>query len=252
MERGLAGSRERAQALILAGQVVVGDRRVDKPGTAVPSDAPIRLKGADLPWVSRGGAKLAGALDDLGLDPGGWTCLDVGASTGGFTDCLLQRGAARVYAVDVGTGQLAFRLTRDPRVVSLERTDIRALPEGTVPAPVDLATIDTSFISLRLVLPATLPWVRPGGWVLALVKPQFEVGRARVAKGGVVRDETDRQEALESARALAGRLGLVVQGETESRLPGARSGNREHFMAFRVPTPVGLPPTPLRDGGNDA
>src|SRR5689334_230103 len=213
----------------MAGAVLVADRPVSKPGTEVPDDADVRLRGADSPFVSRGGDKLARALDAFGLDVRGTVALDVGASTGGFTDCLLQRGARRVVAVDVGYGQLAWKLRQDPRVVVRERTNARSLTAEMLPERPDVAVIDASFISLATVLPAVAPLVTPGGTIVALVKPQFEVGRGRVGKGGVVRDPALRAEAVGSVRAVAERLGLVVRGEADSVLPGPK-GNREVFL----------------------
>ena len=229
VERGLAASRERAQRLVMAGAVLVGDRPVTKPGADVPDDADIRLRSADSPWVSRGGDKLAGALDAFALDVRGLAALDVGASTGGFTDCLLQRGARRVIAVDVGYGQLAWKLRQDPRVLVLERTNARKLAVEMLPEVPDVAVVDVSFISLGAVLPAVAGVVQPGGTIVALVKPQFEVGRGRVGKGGVVRDPALRAEAVRSVREAAERLGLAVRGEAESVLPGPK-GNREVFL----------------------
>jgi 23S rRNA (cytidine1920-2'-O)/16S rRNA (cytidine1409-2'-O)-methyltransferase len=235
VERGLVPSRERAQRLIMAGAVLVGDRPVTKPGAVVPDDAPVRLRAPDSPYVSRGGEKLAGALEAFALDVGGRVALDVGASTGGFTDCLLQRGAARVYAVDVGYGQLAWRLRQDPRVVLRERTNARALGAGALPEAVDLAVVDVSFISLALVLPAVAACVRPEGTIVALVKPQFEVGRGRVEKGGVVRDPAARAAAVAAVRVAAEAIPLTVRGERESVLPGPK-GNREVFLWLQCPT----------------
>jgi 23S rRNA (cytidine1920-2'-O)/16S rRNA (cytidine1409-2'-O)-methyltransferase len=232
--RGLAASRERAQRLVMAGGVLVGDRPVTKPGALVPADADVRLRGAGSPYASRGGEKLAGALDAFGLDVGGRVALDVGVSTGGFTDCLLRRGVARVIAVDVGYGQLAWALRQDPRVVLLERTNVRTLGRERLPETPNLATIDVSFVSLRLVLPAVADLVAPGADIVALVKPQFEVGRGRVGKGGVVRDPALRAEAVAGARATAEALGLVVRGEAESVLPGPK-GNREVFLWLTRP-----------------
>jgi 23S rRNA (cytidine1920-2'-O)/16S rRNA (cytidine1409-2'-O)-methyltransferase len=234
VERGLVESRERARRLIMAGAVVVADRPVTKPGTTVPDDAPIRLRNGGSPFVSRGGEKLAGALDAFGLDVRDLLALDVGASTGGFTDCLLRRGARCVYAVDVGYGQLAWRLRQDPRVVVLERTNARALRPAMLPETSDLAVIDVSFISLERVLPAVVACVRPGGSIVALVKPQFEVGRGHVGKGGVVRDEAARAAAVARVCTAATALGLEVRGESESVLPGPK-GNREVFLWLRVP-----------------
>ena len=226
VERGLAPSRERAQRLILAGAVLVGDRPVSKPGAEVPEDAAIRVRGGDAPYVSRGGEKLAGALDAFGLDVRDVVALDVGASTGGFTDCLLQRGARRVIALDVGYGQLAWTLRQDPRVVVIERTNARTLRPETLPEPVDLAVVDVSFISLATVLPPVAQVVRAPGTIVALVKPQFEVGRGRVGKGGVVRDDALRAEAVTRIRSVAESLGLTGRGEADSVLAGPK-GNRE-------------------------
>lgn len=234
VDRGLAPSRERAQALVLAGLVVVDERRVDKPGTRVRTDAAIRLKGDDNPYVSRGGLKLAGALDALGADPVGRVVLDVGASTGGFTDCVLQRGAALVYAVDVGHGQLAWKLQQDPRVVAVERTNARtwdgALPGGghLRDRPPDWIVVDASFISLRLLLP-NLRALAPAAEVVALVKPQFEVGRENVGKGGVVRDDALRAAAVADVVEAAAALGWRCVATADSPVPGPR-GNREIFV----------------------
>ena len=233
--RGLAPSRQRARALVMAGLVVVGDRRVDKPGQRVDPEAEVRLKGEHNPYVSRGGLKLEAALEAFGVDPAGRVCVDVGASTGGFTDCLLQHGARRVYAVDVGYGQLAWRLRQDPRVVSLERRNIRTLDPGEIPEPADLVVVDTSFISLRLVLPRVWELVAPGGEVVALVKPQFEVGREHVGKGGVVRDPGLRERALRSVLEAARDLGFQVMGTAESPVPGAKKGNVELLAHLRRP-----------------
>ena len=229
VERGLVASRERARRLVMAGAVLVGDRPVTKPGAEVADDAPVRLRGEDSPYVSRGGEKLAGALDAFAIDARDTVALDVGASTGGFTDCLLQRGARRVFAVDVGYGQLAWKLRQDARVVVLERTNARALVPTILSEIPGLAVVDVSFISLRTVLPAVAGVVRPGGTIVALVKPQFEVGRGRVGKGGVVRDPALRAEAVEAVRAGAVQLGLDVRGEADSVLPGPK-GNREVFL----------------------
>jgi 23S rRNA (cytidine1920-2'-O)/16S rRNA (cytidine1409-2'-O)-methyltransferase len=209
--RGLAESRSRAQALIMAGQVYSGDRRIDKPGLGLAADTPLSVKGQDHPWVSRGGLKLAHALDHFAIDPAGCVCLDVGASTGGFTDVLLAGGAARVYAVDVGHGQLAWKLRQDERVVVLEKTNARYLGRDEVPEPVSIIVCDTSFIGLATVLPAPLALAAPGARLVALIKPQFEVGKARVEKGGVVRD--DRRLARRTSR---------LAGPRSDREPGPR------------------------------
>ncbi len=231
--RGLAESRARAQAFILAGQVYSGDRRVDKAGQTLAADAPLALKGRDHPWASRGGLKLAHGLDHFAIDPEGRVCLDIGASTGGFTDVLLTRGAARVYAVDVGHGQLAWKLRQDPRVVVLERTNARHLTAGQVPEPVELIVCDASFISLETILPAPLALTAPEARLVALVKPQFEVGKGQVGKGGVVRDPALHQEVCERIRAwLAGLPDWRVLGVAESPVLGAE-GNREFLIAAR-------------------
>lgn len=229
VHRGLAGSRDRARTLVLSGEVWVGQRRIDKPGTTVPLDAAVEVRGADIPFVSRGGLKLDAALSHWKLDVGGITAVDVGASTGGFTDCLLQRGARHVCAIDVGYGQFAWTLRQDPRVTLFERTNIRGFDVSRLPAPVDLAVIDVSFISLRLVLPVVRPLVRPGAVLLPLVKPQFEVGRGAVGKGGVVRDDAQRQASVDAVRAFSASLGLVCRGQFESPVPGPK-GNREVFL----------------------
>ena len=235
VDRGVVQSRERARALIMAGQVVVNDHLVDKAGARIPVDAEIRLKGEDIPYVSRGGLKLARALDEFSIDVTGLVAIDVGASTGGFTDCLLQRGARKVFAVDVGYGQLAWKLRQDPRVVNLEKTNIRYLEPAVLGESPDLAVIDASFISLEKVLPPTLRLVRPGGAVVALIKPQFEVGRGEVGKGGVVRDEGKHREVVANVVALAESLGLTVRGVTESPILGPK-GNRE-FLVYLIKSP---------------
>ena len=235
VDLGLVSTRARARALIMAGKVLVDDRPVDKPGARVPPDATIRLRVPDHPYVSRGGVKLAGALADLAVDVRGLRCVDVGASTGGFTDCLLRHGAEHVVAIDVGTHQLDWSLRSHPAVTSLERTDIRTLDrERDVHEAADLAVIDVSFISLRLVLPAVVPLVVQGGRILAMLKPQFEVGRANVGKGGVVRDPAVRQGAVDEVVTFAQGLGLTLLGSADSRLPGARKGNVEHFLLWRI------------------
>ena len=230
---GLAESRTKAQALIMAGQVLVDDVPVDKAGTRVRNDASVRIRGAASRYVSRGGDKLEGALEDLGVDPRGKLCLDVGASTGGFTDCLLQRGATRVYAVDVGYGLLDAKLRDDPRVVVRERINARNLEAAQVPERVDLLVADVAFISLRLVVPA-LAAVAPHAEWLLLVKPQFEVGREQVGKGGVVRDDALRAWAVESVRGAAEALGWREVARADSRVAGPK-GNREIFLYLRKP-----------------
>ncbi len=236
VERGLAESRTKAQALVMAGAVVVGEARVDKPGALVDPGLPIRLKEDAAPrrWVSRGALKLEGALEAFPIDPRGRVCADLGASTGGFTDVLLQRGAARVYAVDVGYGQLHPRLRGDPRVVVRERENARALTAASLGERVSLVVGDLSFISLRLVLPAVKAILAPGGEAVLLVKPQFEVGKGEVGKGGVVRDEAKRRAALEGIVAVAAALGFEVLGHAESPIEGP-AGNREWLLALRLP-----------------
>jgi 23S rRNA (cytidine1920-2'-O)/16S rRNA (cytidine1409-2'-O)-methyltransferase len=233
-ERGLAESRAKAQALILAGQVVVGDRRVDKPGTQVARDAEIRIKGEVLPYVSRGGVKLKAAIDHFGIRLQGATCADIGASTGGFTDCLLQEGAARVYAIDVGRAQLHQKLRADPRVISRERVNARHLADADLPEPVSLVVMDVSFISVTLVLPSVLPKLLPGGTLVVLVKPQFEAGRESVGKGGVVKDPAARLAAITVVEQFVRAQGLDVFGIIDSPLPGP-AGNVEALLAARRP-----------------
>ena len=234
VDRGTLASRERARRLIMAGAVRVDDRVVDKPGTLVGVDAPIAVTGDDIPFVSRGGLKLAAALDAFATPVAGRAALDVGASTGGFTDCLLQRGARSVTAVDVGYGQFAWSLRQDARVTLLERTNVRQLDPAVLPVVPDLAVIDVSFISLRLVLPPVVSVLTPGGDILALVKPQFEVGKGQVGGGGVVRDPSLHRAAVASVRDYALALGLACLGEFASPVLGPK-GNREFFLALRTP-----------------
>jgi 23S rRNA (cytidine1920-2'-O)/16S rRNA (cytidine1409-2'-O)-methyltransferase len=233
VERGLAESRSRARALIEAGKVLAEHRLADKPSLVLPEDAALEVTGLDHPWVSRGGLKLAAALDHFGIDPGGSIALDIGASTGGFTDVLLARGAARVYAVDAGHGQLAERLRRDPRVVSLEKQNARSLTRAEIPESVDLVTCDASFIGLATILPAPLALVAPGALLVALIKPQFEAGPRRVGKGGVVRDAGLQQEICTRIAAwLGARPGWSVLGLIDSPIDGG-DGNREFLIAGR-------------------
>ncbi len=234
VDKGLAPSREKARALILAGEVLAGDRPVTKAGDLVDADAELRLRSEPMPYVSRGGLKLAHALDTFGVDPRGLSALDVGASTGGFTDCLLQRGAARVTCVDVGQGQLDWKVASDPRVRVLDRVNIRLAPPDLLPERVDLIVIDVSFISLRLVLPVLPAFGTPGAPLIALVKPQFEVGRADVGKGGIVRDEAARARALAEVRAAAATLGYAVVADTTSPITGGK-GNVEFLLFLRLP-----------------
>lgn len=234
VEQGLAGSRERARALILAGEVLQGDRPVAKAGELVGGEPPLRLRSEPMPYVSRGGVKLAHALTTFGLEVAGVVAVDVGASTGGFTDCLLQRGAARVYCVDVGHGQLDWKLASDPRVVSIDRVNIRHLPAGRIPERCGMAVVDVSFISLKLVLPALPGLLEAGAPVVTLVKPQFEVGKGNVGKGGIVRDEAARARAVAEVAAAAQALGFAVRGETTSPITGGK-GNVEFLLHLRAP-----------------
>jgi len=227
VEKGLAETREKARRLILAGRVIVSGISNPKPGMRVPLDIQIEMK-APFRFVSRGGCKLAAALDEFRIHPGGWTCLDVGASTGGFTDCLLQEDARKVYAVDVGYGQFHYRLRNHPRVVLLERVNARYLSRKQVPEPVDLAVVDVSFISLRLILPPVYDLLSPEGTALVLVKPQFEAGRDRVPRGGVIRDRAVHHEVLENLIGEWKQGGWEVLGIVPSTVPGV-SGNREYF-----------------------
>jgi len=232
--RGLAENREQAQALILTGAVLVGDRPADKAGTPIPADAEIRIRGESCPYVSRGGLKLRSALDTFGISAAGLTALDVGASTGGFTDCLLQAGAARVYAVDVAYGQLAWKLREDPRVVGIERTNIRTYDGAAIANGIDIAVIDASFISLKLVIPPVLKLLKAGALLIALVKPQFEVEKNEVGDRGVVRDPALHRRVLAEIEAFGRGLGLTLMGSCDSPLTGP-AGNREFFICFRKP-----------------
>jgi 23S rRNA (cytidine1920-2'-O)/16S rRNA (cytidine1409-2'-O)-methyltransferase len=233
VERGLAESRARAQALILAGLVFAGDRRIDKAGETLAGGAALQVRGRDHPWVSRGGVKLAHALDHFAIDPSGRIALDVGASTGGFTDVLLSRGARRVYAVDVGHGQLAWKLRQDPRVLVHERVNARALSREQIPEPVDLVACDASFIGLATVLPAPLALTAERAALIILVKPQFEAGREHIGKGGVVRDPAIHREVCERAAAwVATQPGWTVIGIVESPILGPE-GNREFLLYAR-------------------
>jgi 23S rRNA (cytidine1920-2'-O)/16S rRNA (cytidine1409-2'-O)-methyltransferase len=233
VERGLVETRSKAQALVMAGLVWSGDRRLDKPGMLLPAETQIELKGRDHPWVSRGGLKLMRALDYFSVDPTGAVALDVGASTGGFTDVLLARGAARVYAVDVGYGQLAAKLRKDPRVVLRERVNARTLTRAEVPEPIDLIVCDASFIGLEVVLPAPLTLAAERAGLVALIKPQFEVGKGRVGKRGIVRDPALRREVCDRIVAwLDAQAGWRVAGLIESPILGA-DGNQEFLVHAR-------------------
>ncbi|UYN93219.1 MAG: TlyA family RNA methyltransferase [Enhydrobacter sp.] len=231
VERGLAETRAAAQRLVMAGLVFAGTERLDKPGRNVADDVALEVRGQPHPYVSRGGLKLAKALDHFGIAVDGRVALDVGASTGGFTDCLLQRGAAKVHAIDVGTNQLAWKLRSDPRVVSMEKTNIRDVTRAEVPEPVDIVVCDASFIGLRTALPAALALAAPGAHLVALIKPQFEVGKGRVGKGGIVREPELHQEVCDTIAAwLAAQPGWRVLGVTDSPIEGA-DGNREFLIA---------------------
>jgi 23S rRNA (cytidine1920-2'-O)/16S rRNA (cytidine1409-2'-O)-methyltransferase len=229
VERGLVDSRRKAQALILAGQVLAAEQKIEKCGQLVAADAPLRILGETPRYVSRAGIKLEGALDHFGIEPNGRVCADIGASTGGFTDCLLQRGARRVYAIDVGTNQLDWKLRQDPRVVSIEKTNARYLEATALGEAVDLVTIDVSFISATLILPAVPALLASQAHILVLAKPQFEVGRGQVGKGGVVRDSRLHQEAVARIAGKLSELGFTGVESGESVLPGS-SGNREFFV----------------------
>ncbi len=232
VERGLFASREQARRAVMAGTVEVEGRRVDKPGTAVREEARVAVLAPKEPFVSRAGRKLAHALDHFGVDPAGRICLDVGASTGGFTDCLLQRGAARIYALDVGYGQLDQRLRHDPRVVVMDRINARHLATDGLPELCDLVTVDVSFISLLKVMPALLPHLAPGGLLLPMIKPQFEAGRGAVGKGGILRDEEVRRRVIHECVDGIAACGLAPLGVFDSPVAGT-GGNREAFALFR-------------------
>lgn len=232
VDRGLVESRERGHALILAGNVLVNGQRQDKAGALVPEDSDLRLLGGALPYVGRGGLKLEAALDEFHVTVEGKTALDVGASTGGFTDCLLQRGAAKVYAVDVGYGQMAWKVRQDARVVVIERTNIREMELSLVPEPIDIAVIDVSFISLEKVVPSVARFLKPGADLVALIKPQFEVGREQVGKGGIVRDEAARTEAVDRVTQSVQNAGFDVKGIIPSPITG-QDGNVE-FLIYAV------------------
>jgi 23S rRNA (cytidine1920-2'-O)/16S rRNA (cytidine1409-2'-O)-methyltransferase len=237
VERGLAPSRTRAQALVMAGLVLVGEQRVEKPSETYPPDAPLRVRGAEDPasrYVGRGGLKLEKALSEFGLDARGAACLDVGASTGGFTDCLLQHGARRVVALDVGHNQLAWRLRTDPRVEVREGVNARHLRAEEFDEAFDLITLDVSFISATKILPALVPLLKEGGRLVVLVKPQFEVGKGEVGKGGIVRDAAQHARVVEEVNNAARALGLQSRGVTESPVTGA-DGNREFLALFEKP-----------------
>lgn len=234
VERGLFPSRERARRAVMAGLVLVEGQPADKPGTLYDPAVGVSVTGEAEPFASRAGRKLAAALDYFAVEPAGWTCADIGASTGGFTDCLLQRGAVKVYAIDVGYGQLDYRLRQDPRVVVMERVNARYLGPEDLPEKVRMITVDVSFISLLKVVPALLPILEPGGFLLPLIKPQFEAGRSAVGKGGIVRDEDVRQTVIAERIAELATLGLEDVGSFDSPVTGV-GGNREAFVLMRWP-----------------
>ncbi len=234
VEKGIASSRERAKALIMEGAVLVDGAPEIKAGAMVDAQASIELRGHEIPYVSRGGLKLEAALTYFCIDPSGIVAMDVGSSTGGFTDCLLQKGAKKVYCVDVGYGQIAWSLRNDPRVVLLERTNIRHLEREKIRDMIDIATVDVSFISLKMVIPKVMEFIRNGGIILALVKPQFEVGRGEVGKGGIVRDEDKRMKAVTSVKDFVEQHGLKTLGMFPSPVPGHK-GNREYFLYLVKP-----------------
>ena len=232
-DKGLANSRQRASALIMAGNILVDNQPVDKPGSMVSVDAEIVNKGPELPFVSRGGFKIEKAIHSLNLDVSGLLCLDVGASTGGFTDCLLQRGASRVYAIDVGYGQLDWKLRQDPRVVVIERTNIRYATEELLPEPFDLISIDVSFISLKIVIPAIKKFLKKDGKILALIKPQFEVGKNQVGKGGVVKDPKLHQSVIKELSAFFSNTGFKIGPVIPSPILGLK-GNKEFIICLTM------------------
>ncbi len=232
VEKGMVQSRERARALIMEKRVTVDGQTIEKPGTQVNTDAHLKIQGEDLPYVSRGGLKLEGALKAFEVDPTGKVVIDVGVSTGGFTDCILQKGAKKVFAVDVGYGQLAWKLQKDPRVVKLERRNIRYLKREEVSEEADLILVDTSFISVEKFLPHLLGFLKEGGELLCLIKPQFEVGKGEVGKGGVVRDGHLHQKVIDRLTQFSRGLGLKVKGVMESPLLGPK-GNREFFIHLK-------------------
>jgi 23S rRNA (cytidine1920-2'-O)/16S rRNA (cytidine1409-2'-O)-methyltransferase len=229
LDRGFVESREKGQAIILAGNVLVNGQKVEKAGALVPEDADIRILGEPMPYVSRGGLKLEAALREFKITVTGRTAIDVGASTGGFTDCLLQHGCRNVYAVDVGYGQLAWKLRQDPRVISIERTNIREIASTLIPEPIDIAVIDASFISLEKVIPPVLPFLARDSEIIALIKPQFEVGKGQVGKGGIVRDETARKAVVERIVEFVREQGLEIKGVMPSPITG-QDGNIEYLL----------------------
>ena len=232
VKKGLVRSRQRAQAIIMAGKVLVNEQPVDKPGFLVSQEDHIQLKGTDISYVSRGGLKLEAALQKLPMEVTGSICIDVGASTGGFTDCLLQHGAERVFAVDVGYGQLAWKLRQDPRVIVIERTNVRYITADAIPTPVDLITVDVSFISLKLVVPVLIQFMKSDASILALIKPQFEVGKNQVGKGGVVKKPELHQKVIKDLSEFFELIKLAPLSVYPSPVLGPK-GNREFFMVLK-------------------
>lgn len=239
VEKKICQSRQRAKAMIMAGRIFVDQQLCDKPGAQFPEDVTIRVKGEDLPYVSRGGLKLEAALSALQIDCTGWICLDVGASTGGFTDCLLKHGAAHVFAVDVGYGQLAWPLRTDARVTVIERTNIRKMNPALITEPVDLVAIDASFISLKIVVPSILKFLKPNGQILALIKPQFEVGKGKVGKGGVVKDPALRDQIIDNLCHFFTDQALICGPVVPSPILGPK-GNQEFIIHLRQAPDSGL------------
>ena len=242
VERGYADTRAKAQAIIMSGQVYVADQKADKPGTSYEETAEIEVRGATCPYVSRGGLKLEKALRDFGVDPTGYVCSDSGASTGGFTDCLLQQGAAKVFAIDVGYGQLDWKIRSDPRVVVMERTNVRYVTPEQLGEPLDLSVVDVSFISLRIVLPVIKTFLKPSaGQVLCLIKPQFEAGKDKVGKKGVVRDPKTHKEVLDGFVGMVKDCGFRILGLTFSPVKGPE-GNIEFLAHLTLADAVGIEP----------
>ncbi|MGE5893633.1 MAG: TlyA family RNA methyltransferase [bacterium] len=232
VEKGLAPSRQKAQGMIMSGEVRVDGQAITKAGHMVDPDAEVKVESVRIPFVGRGGLKLDAALNHFGVGVNGKICMDVGSSTGGFTDCLLQRGAMKVYAIDVGYGLIDSKLRSDPRVILIERTNFRYIESSIIPECIDIATVDVSFISLMKIFPRLIEFLCADGEVLALVKPQFEVGKGRVGKGGIVREEQTRVDAVRSVQSSAVSLGLIARGVFESPVPGQK-GNREYFLFLR-------------------
>lgn len=233
LKKGITETREKARALIIEGKVLVNGNKVEKPGSMVDENSEVTLCGETLPYVSRGGLKLEHAIKHFSIDINDKVAIDVGASTGGFTDCLIQHGAKRVYAVDVGYGQLAWKLRTDKRVVAIERTNIRYMERERIPEPVDIATVDVSFISLKLVIPKVLEFLKPSGEIVALIKPQFEVGKGEIEKGGIVKSEEKRAKAVEDIKNFFESLSLKVIGVVESPIKGQK-GNIEYLIYAKL------------------